>query len=501
MMSNGYRRLPVGTTGTKVDYNGQIVIWPNPNRILTATTDIWTQDDVAVINALARLNAAQSGYFAAALPYNSGRKNGGVGTTAQPKSAASELDIAYSKLQRAIAAHGSLHSKTPASIRFAVGNDETSIADIAANVQTEIDAVHEALIGLAKDKASQYTFTIKADLATSGGKSTPVHVDGYDNITSTINIGKSDITSPPATQDTPQDIKPLPIPPPNNESTNPQDAVDNLVRQRRALMTSAQLKLKSLQEPTEQFDLQPASIPATTRATQRAAGTSTPAAMKKALTAAATESDLPYNFNLADSPRGVIDLRATPADQGYILRIIPTLTVASKASTASAPSPTPPPRGDNDDFSIDRTDYSLKLSGNVIFVNQIGTRNNSFAPAASAAISLHYHPRTELKSESAASFWSTWNTIDPAVGLNLAALNLNNATTNGKSASNTSSGSSGVQVGMGGQLSFYHDIFQVGYGADLQTNKNRQYWYVGISVFDTLNKVGNLNLNLNVPSK
>lgn len=118
-------------------------------------------------------------------------------------------------------------------------------------------------------------------------------------------------------------------------------------------------------------------------------------------------------------------------------------------------------------FKILEFGLHSKISGNVIFVDRVSGSSN-FVAAPAVSYMVHYRSRENNKCG------TTWNVIDPAMGLSTALLNFQEG---------------GVEIGVGLALSFFGDILQVGYGYNLQVTERHDYLFVGIGLYEMFDAI------------
>ena len=241
-------------------------------------------------------------------------------------------------------------------------------------------------------------------------------------------------------------------------------------------------------------------------------------AFKKAVEAANAEAKEPakptvtikklQDFPLSEAQVGTIDL-AGVADRGDDLviqfRLTDPPTQSAKSAGASG-GEQPAGKGDEDRstawekvrFEVDRMDLSYELSGNLIFVNQIGSEGkqsgkpDDFVPAPAASVILHYRPRSDpWPYEGIGRFVSNLlEEVDPGIGLHVAALVFEEST--GATGAQQDKDKLELGVGVGVQFTFFRDILQVGYGYNLMADDHPHYWFIGIGIFEALNEFGKL---------
>ncbi|MBL8842952.1 MAG: hypothetical protein JNL90_15645 [Planctomycetes bacterium] len=123
-------------------------------------------------------------------------------------------------------------------------------------------------------------------------------------------------------------------------------------------------------------------------------------------------------------------------------------------------------------FVVDRFGLVSDLSADVAFISQRGT--DHFRTAPSAAWTMHWRRRDTLDD----SGWvDAWQLFDPGVGLSVVAISTDDES---------------FQPGVGAHLSLFHDIVKVGGGVNLGADDDRDYWFVGIGLFEAIDGIGNL---------
>lgn len=126
-------------------------------------------------------------------------------------------------------------------------------------------------------------------------------------------------------------------------------------------------------------------------------------------------------------------------------------------------------------FEAEKFDWTDSLSANVIFVNRFDSAGGAdFVAAPSVSWTMHHRMPLHQDSGSIKKFY---NYLDPGFGVNVATLNFDD---------------SGVQIGIGGHISFFKDIFQVGAGYNLNASDNNGYVFVGISLLEVFKEGKNL---------
>lgn len=166
--------------------------------------------------------------------------------------------------------------------------------------------------------------------------------------------------------------------------------------------------------------------------------------------------------------RGTIHIDNTPADRRDTIQV--TAEILSQETVLSR---------ENWNFPVERFGLNSAFSTQVIFANRIGDGNlgdPSVRYQAAPAVSwmLHYNVRTEPSGDWGSHFWSF---VNPGIGVNAAALRFN---------------PSGVDFGVGGQVTLFNDILVAGYGYNFLADKDRKYFFIGIGLLEALDGVGTL---------
>jgi len=168
---------------------------------------------------------------------------------------------------------------------------------------------------------------------------------------------------------------------------------------------------------------------------------------------------------LDDLVPGTVLLHRTPADAGDQIDVTAELVrregeeyKVTRAATRT--------------FVVGRFGLVNQLSADAIFLKQSG--DDHFRTAPAAAWTLHYRVRNRPDDS-----WlrDAWQLFDPGIGM---------------SAAGISTDDDSFQPGIGGHLSFFHDILKAGYGYNLAADADRGYFFVGIGLFEALEGVGSL---------
>ncbi len=133
-------------------------------------------------------------------------------------------------------------------------------------------------------------------------------------------------------------------------------------------------------------------------------------------------------------------------------------------------------------FAVERFGFYTTLDAHLVFVKRIHEPGGAVPPAdfqaaPSASFTLHFKTREGKAGDDGAGafFRRAYNLIDPGIGIGVTALNLENA---------------GPQVGAGVHTSILNDLVQFGVGWDLNVPRDREYFYVGIGLFEALDLAG-----------
>ena len=116
-------------------------------------------------------------------------------------------------------------------------------------------------------------------------------------------------------------------------------------------------------------------------------------------------------------------------------------------------------------FRVVRRGFYATLPLTTAFTKRTHTRNNF---KTSPALSWNVHYRTE-DYPYASGVAGVWDYISPGLGVHVTTTNYDNEDSG---------------VGMGISLSLFNDWVQVGYGAAFNVNRDREYYWVGIGLYD-----------------
>ncbi len=128
------------------------------------------------------------------------------------------------------------------------------------------------------------------------------------------------------------------------------------------------------------------------------------------------------------------------------------------------------------EFDIEKFGFVSRWSADSIFVKRLGDldpneRDVRFSPAPAVSWTLHYNPPPDDPLHRN----TLWDLLYPGIGLDVAALDF---------------GDSGVQVGIGGHATIFHDLLIVGGGVNLHESHHGGYFFVGLGLFEALNQLG-----------
>jgi hypothetical protein len=173
------------------------------------------------------------------------------------------------------------------------------------------------------------------------------------------------------------------------------------------------------------------------------------------------------DITVKNPPDGFISLQRNIPREGAILSLDAAL-ITGQDST---------PEVNNiahQEFVIERFGLINTWAANLIFVKRLGNLGTNeqkvdFSPAPSISWTLHYNPLPSEKPRN-----KFWDVSYPGVGLNVAALNWDN----------------GVQVGIGGHVSIFHDLLVAGAGYNLQKTSHGGYAFIGVGIFQALSQMG-----------
>jgi hypothetical protein len=129
---------------------------------------------------------------------------------------------------------------------------------------------------------------------------------------------------------------------------------------------------------------------------------------------------------------------------------------------------------DTQEFTIDRYGLVSDWTTSLVFVdrsrNPKGQREVDFDPAPAVAWNLHYRPLPDPNQRQNEFL----EALDPGIGMHVAALSWDDG---------------GVQLGLGLQGTFFHNLLQVGYGVNLQADQGQGYFFVGIGLFEAFRDI------------
>jgi hypothetical protein len=127
--------------------------------------------------------------------------------------------------------------------------------------------------------------------------------------------------------------------------------------------------------------------------------------------------------------------------------------------------------GHEQEIAVERIGLNGRVGAHVVFAKRHhepggGVPETNFEAAPAASWTLHLRARGD------GFFPSFWNTVDPGLGLNVAALQFEN---------------DGVEIGAGPHVTILGDLLQAGYAWNLNVDEDRGYFFVGIGLTELLN--------------
>ncbi|MBC7978339.1 MAG: hypothetical protein H7138_25420 [Myxococcales bacterium] len=190
-----------------------------------------------------------------------------------------------------------------------------------------------------------------------------------------------------------------------------------------------------------------------------------------AATAAATWSDDQQTDHvLAEITDTTIDLRRTERKEAALLHFRP--SIINKDGSAAIV-------GATHDLRVVRMGAYIDVSAGVAFVDANDDESGPFSAAPGVVAALHYRARPSNGAARA------FNALRPGIGLHFLYPDLGSKEVNDAGAVTGEDPS--FELGVGGTLTLFGDLLQVGVGYDLQVQ--RSYWYLGFGL-DTLAKLG-----------
>lgn len=176
---------------------------------------------------------------------------------------------------------------------------------------------------------------------------------------------------------------------------------------------------------------------------------------------------------ITNLPDGYISLTKNVPRGGVVIEVQPALITRKGGG---APPEVKPFKAQS--IGVEKFGLVNTWSANVIFVKRLGNLDDEdreqFSPAPSISWTLHYHPPPNIDpAKRPNKFWAT---VDLGAGLNVAALDWDN----------------GIQLGVGGHLSFFKDLLIVGGGYNLHESARGGYVFLGLGLFQALNQLGGL---------
>jgi len=188
--------------------------------------------------------------------------------------------------------------------------------------------------------------------------------------------------------------------------------------------------------------------------------------------AAATQwtSDQQTDHLFAEITDTAIDLRRTDRKEGDFLYFRPSIVKQDGAAALI---------GTTTDMRVVRMGAYIDVSAGVGFVDRRDGHWGPFSAAPGVVAAVHYHSRPTTG-------WARlWNAVRPGVGVHFLYPDLGSKQVNAMGVATGDDPS--FELGVGGTVTVFGDLLQVGAGYDLQVNAS--YWYVGF-VLDTLAKLG-----------
>ena len=136
------------------------------------------------------------------------------------------------------------------------------------------------------------------------------------------------------------------------------------------------------------------------------------------------------------------------------------------------------------EFNVQKFGLINTWSANLILVHRLGDlgpaeRKVQFTPAPSISWTLHYNPPPNPDPAFDKGPNKIWDTLFPGVGLNVSAMSFSD---------------NGVQIGVGGHVTLFHDLLIAGVGYNLNETYHGAYVFLGLSIFEGLSQLG-----VNVP--
>lgn len=119
------------------------------------------------------------------------------------------------------------------------------------------------------------------------------------------------------------------------------------------------------------------------------------------------------------------------------------------------------------------TGLHRRFSGDLIFAKAVnGAGSDEFKPNVGVSVEWHYYDREKPR--------GFLNWLDPGIGIHAANLDQDSSQT--------------VELGAGVNVSLWGGLTRVGYGWNISVKKDREYYWIGFSLFGLLNQLNNLNL-------
>jgi hypothetical protein len=188
--------------------------------------------------------------------------------------------------------------------------------------------------------------------------------------------------------------------------------------------------------------------------------------------AAATQwtSDQQTDHLFAEITDTAIDLRRTDRKEGDFLYFRPSI-VKQDGSAAVV--------GATSDMRVVRMGAYIDVSAGVGFVDRKDNHWGPFSAAPGVVAAVHYHSRPLTTAA------RLFNAVQPGLGVHFLYPDLGSKQVNAMGVATGDDPS--FELGVGGTVTLFGDLIQVGAGYDLQVNAS--YWYIGFGL-DTLAKLG-----------
>ena len=202
-----------------------------------------------------------------------------------------------------------------------------------------------------------------------------------------------------------------------------------------------------------------------------------------------------FDVPVEGAPEGIISLTRNVPRGDHLVRVEAEL-VSKDASGARVSVRDLPFR----EFEVEKRGLVSTWSANLVFVKRQGSgdgqlqdvddgvANNpvvvpdpevNFDPAPSLSWTLHYVPHPPPDAPRS-SFDDAWKFVNPGIGISVMALDFDNE---------------GMQVGVGGHVSFLGDLVQVGMGYNLQADADHAFTFIGIGLIQAFEQAGGIMRN------